>query len=602
MQDVFISYSSIDQAAADRICHYLEQRGINCWIAHRNIEPGEIWSDAIVQAIHSTRVFILVYSHNSNASKQVMNELTNAFSAGSKIIPFRLDMTPMSPSLSYYLHSVHWLNAAEFSVEEKLAELYSIIKTALAAPKDQATGSWHPWEKQPKPKKKNRVRLWICLAVALYVLVYSALISGFIHLRKNAPQDIPMECISNFDGMSYPGGDLWLLSGDGKQLVLQDQKTKELVSLDVSRPYITLWEAEYDLQDPLATRVIQTEENPYVYVWDDIADTVSIFHKDREEWIAEKIHVAGLNESEFSAAYIYQNPHLQVDRTDSQGINLLFYDTEPAESCFSHSVRMSADGNYSMISLSDLNMKKMICVFDIVGEAMALMMDENDYPVIVNLVTGEIVTRDLEEICTRYMPDAVDNTGIVSPGKRYIISEGDGVGKVWDLETGYAVFSWKQEDYYYVHFLDDSRIIYYSRNPKGLYTVDLREKNPKAICLLDRNYFETGKNRNDIVADFYYSREHNYCFFLTRHLTEYEEAVQYRLKMTDLEGNILAQSDHIYIDSELVEPYLLLAGDALLAVLPSWNFNEPVKAQDFAAIYRTMLVEDAEGNLRFESW
>ena len=41
--DVFISHSSKDKQTADAICHYLEQNGIRCWIAPRDILPGEDW-------------------------------------------------------------------------------------------------------------------------------------------------------------------------------------------------------------------------------------------------------------------------------------------------------------------------------------------------------------------------------------------------------------------------------------------------------------------------------------------------------------------------------------------------------------------------------
>lgn len=38
--DVFISYASSDKPVADAVCAALEQRGIRCWIAPRDILPG----------------------------------------------------------------------------------------------------------------------------------------------------------------------------------------------------------------------------------------------------------------------------------------------------------------------------------------------------------------------------------------------------------------------------------------------------------------------------------------------------------------------------------------------------------------------------------
>ena len=54
-QQVFISYASSDKAIADRICGALENAGVSCWIAPRNIEPGTDFPTAIVEAISSAR-------------------------------------------------------------------------------------------------------------------------------------------------------------------------------------------------------------------------------------------------------------------------------------------------------------------------------------------------------------------------------------------------------------------------------------------------------------------------------------------------------------------------------------------------------------------
>ncbi|MGH6991941.1 MAG: toll/interleukin-1 receptor domain-containing protein, partial [Caulobacteraceae bacterium] len=37
---VFISYSNADKLIADRVCHALEEKGLRCWIAPRDIPFG----------------------------------------------------------------------------------------------------------------------------------------------------------------------------------------------------------------------------------------------------------------------------------------------------------------------------------------------------------------------------------------------------------------------------------------------------------------------------------------------------------------------------------------------------------------------------------
>ena len=87
-KDVFISYSSKDIEWADAICKTLETESLNCWIAHRDINPGEDWAESINNAIKESSVFVLVFSQNSNQSVQVIKELTLAVNNKCIIIPF----------------------------------------------------------------------------------------------------------------------------------------------------------------------------------------------------------------------------------------------------------------------------------------------------------------------------------------------------------------------------------------------------------------------------------------------------------------------------------------------------------------------------------
>lgn len=56
---VFVSYSSKNKNVADALCHYLEEHNIPCWIAPRDILPGQTWAGAIVQAISNCSAMVL---------------------------------------------------------------------------------------------------------------------------------------------------------------------------------------------------------------------------------------------------------------------------------------------------------------------------------------------------------------------------------------------------------------------------------------------------------------------------------------------------------------------------------------------------------------
>lgn len=46
--DVFISYSSLDKQIADAVYSNLENNKIRCWIAPRDILPGDTYGRAII--------------------------------------------------------------------------------------------------------------------------------------------------------------------------------------------------------------------------------------------------------------------------------------------------------------------------------------------------------------------------------------------------------------------------------------------------------------------------------------------------------------------------------------------------------------------------
>ena len=88
--DLFISYSSKDKTTADAVCARMESGGIRCWYAPRDIQPGADWADSIIQAIDQSRVMVLIFTKDSNISKQVLREINYAVGAGVTIIPLRL--------------------------------------------------------------------------------------------------------------------------------------------------------------------------------------------------------------------------------------------------------------------------------------------------------------------------------------------------------------------------------------------------------------------------------------------------------------------------------------------------------------------------------
>jgi hypothetical protein len=126
--DVFLSYSYQDKTSADAVCHSLEAKGVRCWIAPRDVIPGEDWQQSILDAIAGSRAVILLFTGHTNQSENVKKEVSAAFDANAMVIPFLLEDVKPQGSLKYHLIGVHWLDAYAPPLEEHVSHLARIIQ------------------------------------------------------------------------------------------------------------------------------------------------------------------------------------------------------------------------------------------------------------------------------------------------------------------------------------------------------------------------------------------------------------------------------------------------------------------------------------------
>lgn len=144
MARVFISHSSADREIAYKVCELLEQRGVTCWIAPRDITAGSEWAAAISEAIAQTSIFLLIYSCNSAKSIQVPKEMNLAEKRGAVIVPYKIDNTEPIGVFDYFLTGSHWINASPSEGDYRIDELYNVIVCPAS-----------PVAEQEKPRREN---------------------------------------------------------------------------------------------------------------------------------------------------------------------------------------------------------------------------------------------------------------------------------------------------------------------------------------------------------------------------------------------------------------------------------------------------------------
>src|SRR3954451_8768881 len=106
---VFVCHAAPDAGTAQRVVAALEAANMPCWIAPRDIEPGEDWPEAIVAAIKAAPAMVLTFSAATNESPHVPRELEAAVKRKLPIVPVRLDQAEPSPKLVFLIGQAHWL-------------------------------------------------------------------------------------------------------------------------------------------------------------------------------------------------------------------------------------------------------------------------------------------------------------------------------------------------------------------------------------------------------------------------------------------------------------------------------------------------------------
>src|SRR5262249_35187639 len=102
-----------DQQVARTVCAALENRGLGCWIASRDVSPGENYQEAIVRAIRAAKVMVLVFSDNANNSGEIKKELSLASRYNLVVIPARVEDVAPPGASELESPTGQWVNLLE---------------------------------------------------------------------------------------------------------------------------------------------------------------------------------------------------------------------------------------------------------------------------------------------------------------------------------------------------------------------------------------------------------------------------------------------------------------------------------------------------------
>lgn len=168
---VFISHSSKNEEAAEKICGILEGHDHQCFLAARDIRAGREYAEEIVNGIDKADAMVVLLSKEANKSPHVLREVERAVSHKIPIIIYKLEDVELTKSMEYFLMTHQWTSKSkDDSYENILSCVEDVVNNnggAAAAGKGQ------------EEIKSYRSRNYTAVALTTSAIIVLAVI-GFI--------------------------------------------------------------------------------------------------------------------------------------------------------------------------------------------------------------------------------------------------------------------------------------------------------------------------------------------------------------------------------------------------------------------------------------
>jgi hypothetical protein len=191
---IFISYSSKDQKIAETICRALEARGCNCWISCRDVRPGENFQEAIVQALRSANVMLLVFTSNANNSEEIKKELVLAGRHRVTVMPVRVEDVVPNDAFTYEFATRQWVDLFkdwEREIEQLATQLGQVLQAAKSSEGAAAVAT--PVLPRRAVKRSSSNQLLIVAAALVAVVLFTGVLVYLKPWGTTSPATPPSE-------------------------------------------------------------------------------------------------------------------------------------------------------------------------------------------------------------------------------------------------------------------------------------------------------------------------------------------------------------------------------------------------------------------------
>lgn len=129
--DVFITFHNHDIEIAEAVCCALEQSGIKCWMAPRDIPPSANFSNEIFRANEFSKVVVVIFSERASISQWVRTELHIGFDEDKPLFVFRIDQTPFSGIYRVLFHKATIIDTSsdyKAKIKNLVASVFLVVR------------------------------------------------------------------------------------------------------------------------------------------------------------------------------------------------------------------------------------------------------------------------------------------------------------------------------------------------------------------------------------------------------------------------------------------------------------------------------------------
>ena len=139
MPKIFISYSSKDIELARAVFDSLTTKDFDCFFAATSIKPSENYAEAIIRALDSVDIVLLLYTKNSNVSPEVHKEIERASAKRIPIIPVRFENVPYHAVFEYHISAAQWIDAVRAKHDWVIEQIVNSVIPSLSLVKSTSS-------------------------------------------------------------------------------------------------------------------------------------------------------------------------------------------------------------------------------------------------------------------------------------------------------------------------------------------------------------------------------------------------------------------------------------------------------------------------------